>query len=181
MYLRAFRSRMLLLAEDAKVADWLAELVEETKGSGTQVHDANVVATMFVHGVDTVVTLSTGNFARFGQHVQVSGPASSSSAATRSSWLVVATSRCQARRLRLLPALLGLFAAICLPVFGDFRQRTESRQSHAGADAGPTRGSSSAPGTTPAGQKTRRQGNPSRRPAKDRPRQPPHGSMINLR
>ena len=70
---RAFRSRMLLLAEDAKVADRLAELLEESKSSGKQVHDANVVATMLVHGVDLVVTLNTGDFARFGQYVQVSG------------------------------------------------------------------------------------------------------------
>jgi len=70
---RAFRSRLLLLAEDAKVADRLAELLEETKNSGKQVHDANVVATMLVHGVDLVVTLNTGDFARFAQHVQVTG------------------------------------------------------------------------------------------------------------
>jgi predicted nucleic acid-binding protein len=70
---RAFRSRMFLLAEDAKVADRLAELLEETKSSGKQVHDANVVATMLAHGVDLVVTLNTGDFARFAQHVQVSG------------------------------------------------------------------------------------------------------------
>jgi predicted nucleic acid-binding protein len=70
---RAFRSRMVLLAEDAKVADRLAELLEETKSGGKQVHDANVVATMLVHGIDTVVTLNTGDFARFDQHVQVSG------------------------------------------------------------------------------------------------------------
>jgi predicted nucleic acid-binding protein len=70
---RAFRSRMLLLPEDAKVANRLAELLEETKSSGKQVHDANVVATMLVHGVGTVVTLNTGDFARFGRHVQVSG------------------------------------------------------------------------------------------------------------
>jgi len=70
---RAFRSRMLLLAEDAKVADRLAELLEETKTTGKQVHDANLVATMLVHGVGTIVTLNTGDFARFDQHVQVSG------------------------------------------------------------------------------------------------------------
>ena len=70
---RAFRSRMLLLAEDAKVADRLAELLEESKSSGKQVHDANVVATMLVYGVDLVVTLNTGDFARFAQQVQVSG------------------------------------------------------------------------------------------------------------
>lgn len=59
-------------------------------------------------------------------------PASSSSAAPRSSWLIVATSRRQARRLTLLPVLPVLFAAICSPVFGDFRQSTESRQGHVG-------------------------------------------------
>ncbi len=64
---------MRLLAEDAKVANRLAELLEETKSSGKQVRDANVVATMLVHGVGTVVTLNTGDFAGFGQHVQVSG------------------------------------------------------------------------------------------------------------
>ena len=69
----AFRFRMLMLAEDAKVADRLAELLEETKCGGKQVHDANVVATMLVHGVGTIVTLNTGDFARFSQHVQVSG------------------------------------------------------------------------------------------------------------
>lgn len=70
---RAFHARMLLLPEDTKVANRLAELLEETKSGGKQVHDANVVATMLVHGVDTVVTLNTGDFARFAQHVQVSG------------------------------------------------------------------------------------------------------------
>lgn len=70
---RAFRSRMLWLAEDAKVANRLAELLEETNSSGKQVHDANVVATMLVHGVDTVVTMNTVDFARFGPHVHVSG------------------------------------------------------------------------------------------------------------
>jgi predicted nucleic acid-binding protein len=70
---RAFRSRMLLLAEDAKVASQLTELLEETKSGGRQVHDANVVATMLVHGVDAVVTVNTGDFARFARHVQVLG------------------------------------------------------------------------------------------------------------
>jgi predicted nucleic acid-binding protein len=70
---RAFRARMRFLVEDAKVAGRLAELLEETKSSGKQVHDANVVATMLVHGVGTVVTLNTGDFARFGRHVQISG------------------------------------------------------------------------------------------------------------
>jgi predicted nucleic acid-binding protein len=39
--------------------------------AGKQVHDANVVATMLVHGVDTVVTTNVDDFARFGEHVHV--------------------------------------------------------------------------------------------------------------
>jgi hypothetical protein len=36
---RASRSRLLLLAEDAKVADRLAGLIEDTGSSGKEVHD----------------------------------------------------------------------------------------------------------------------------------------------
>jgi glucose-6-phosphate 1-dehydrogenase len=69
---KTFRS-LYRLTEDVKVANRLTELLEETKSSGKQVHDANVIATMLVHGVDTVVTLNTGDFARFSQHVHVAG------------------------------------------------------------------------------------------------------------
>jgi hypothetical protein len=52
-----------MLPEDAKVASQLAELLEKTKSNGKRVDDANVVATMLVNGVDTVITMSTGDFA----------------------------------------------------------------------------------------------------------------------
>ncbi|MDQ0471891.1 hypothetical protein [Labrys wisconsinensis] len=32
---------------------------------GAEVHDARLVATMIVHGVDRILTVSTGDFARF--------------------------------------------------------------------------------------------------------------------
>ena len=38
---------------------------------GEQVHDANVVATMLVHGIGTVVTMNTDDFTRFGRYVSV--------------------------------------------------------------------------------------------------------------
>jgi predicted nucleic acid-binding protein len=41
--------------------------------AGKQVHDANVVATMLVHGVDTLVTLNSDDFVRFSGHIQVVG------------------------------------------------------------------------------------------------------------
>lgn len=68
---RALRARLSLLAEDAKVGERLLDLLDGVECAGKQIHDANVVATMLVHGIDTVVTNNTRDFARFGQHVHV--------------------------------------------------------------------------------------------------------------
>jgi predicted nucleic acid-binding protein len=70
---RAFRGRVSLLAEDSKVADKLLTMLDDIPCSGKQVHDANVVATMLVHGVDTVVTINVDDFARFGRLVRLAG------------------------------------------------------------------------------------------------------------
>lgn len=67
----AIRERTILLAEDVKVADRLLSLLADVECRGKQVHDANVVATMLVHGVRTVVTMNTGDFARFEGHVSL--------------------------------------------------------------------------------------------------------------
>jgi predicted nucleic acid-binding protein len=70
---RAFRSRTTLLAEDGKVADRLLALLEDVACGGKQVHDANVVATMLVHGIGSIVTINTEDFTRFGQQVSLVG------------------------------------------------------------------------------------------------------------
>lgn len=67
--IRALRTRLNLLAEDVKVSDRLLQLLDEVDCSGKQIHDANVVATMLVHGIDTVITSNIGDFARFGNYV----------------------------------------------------------------------------------------------------------------
>jgi hypothetical protein len=36
-----------------------------------QVHDANVIATMLIHGVGTVVTMNVADFAHFGRYVSL--------------------------------------------------------------------------------------------------------------
>lgn len=71
--IRALRARLNLLAEDVKVSDRLLELLDHVKCAGKQIHDANVVATMLVHGVDTVVTSNVDDFARFANHIHVVG------------------------------------------------------------------------------------------------------------
>jgi predicted nucleic acid-binding protein len=62
---RALRTRTSLLAEDARVADRLLDVLDEIPCSGKQVHDANVVATMLVHGIDSLVTINVADFSRF--------------------------------------------------------------------------------------------------------------------
>lgn len=68
---RALQERLTLLAEDARVTDRLLDLLDVVDCLGKQVHDANVVATMLVHGVGTIVTGNVDDFARFGDRVQV--------------------------------------------------------------------------------------------------------------
>jgi predicted nucleic acid-binding protein len=62
---RAFCRRLRLLAENEKVSERLLALLDDVSCAGKQVHDANIVATMLVHGVDTLVTINTDDFARF--------------------------------------------------------------------------------------------------------------------
>jgi predicted nucleic acid-binding protein len=71
--IRALRGRLRLMVENGKVLDRLAEVLDAVDCSGKQVHDANVVATMLVHGVGTVVTGNVADFVRFGHHVRVVG------------------------------------------------------------------------------------------------------------
>jgi len=68
---RAIRERTTLLAEDPKVADRLLGLLADVECRGKQIHDANLVATMLVHGVGTVVTMNLEDFARFTGHISL--------------------------------------------------------------------------------------------------------------
>jgi predicted nucleic acid-binding protein len=56
---------------DARVAGRLLRLLRDAQFAGRQVHDANIVATMLVHGVSTVVTLHAGDFQRFAGCISV--------------------------------------------------------------------------------------------------------------
>jgi predicted nucleic acid-binding protein len=70
---RAFRGRTSLLVEDGKVADRLLALLDHIECGGKQVHDANVVATMLVHGIEAVVTINLDDFTRFAGQVRLIG------------------------------------------------------------------------------------------------------------
>jgi predicted nucleic acid-binding protein len=68
---RAIRERTTLLAEDSRVADRLLGLLTDVDCQGKQVHDANLVATMLVHGIGAVVTMNVADFTRFGRLVNL--------------------------------------------------------------------------------------------------------------
>ena len=47
-------------------------MLDAVECTGKQVHNANVVATMLVHSVDTLVPSNVSDFARFGRYIHVS-------------------------------------------------------------------------------------------------------------
>ncbi len=69
--LAEFLGRLRFLDEDERVADRLRMLLREVPAAGKQVHDANLVATMLVHGVDTLVTADVSHFRRYGELLRI--------------------------------------------------------------------------------------------------------------
>jgi len=51
--------------ETIVVREKLLELLKEYPTAGKQVHDANIVATMLVYGIDTLLTLNVDDMKRF--------------------------------------------------------------------------------------------------------------------
>ena len=68
---RYFRSHFLVADENPAVTEKLLELIEQTETSGKQIHDANIVATMLVHGVNELLTNNPGDFARYSGVIRV--------------------------------------------------------------------------------------------------------------
>lgn len=66
---RAFGTRTTLLTEDSGVADRLLDLLDQIPCGGKQVHDANIVATMLVHGIDRLITINVADFVRFDDRI----------------------------------------------------------------------------------------------------------------
>jgi len=68
---RFFQSQFRVTEDGPQVTEKLLELMEQVAIGGKQVHDANIVATMLVHGVHNLLTHNTGDFARFSQFITV--------------------------------------------------------------------------------------------------------------
>lgn len=66
-----FRSRVRLADERAAVFEHLARLVREVGCRGKRIHDANLVATALVHGVNRILTINVSDFRRFAAYVEI--------------------------------------------------------------------------------------------------------------
>ena len=59
--LREFRRDIRLLPEEKPVLPTFLDLVDRTGCTGKRIHDAHIVATAKVHGVDAIVSLNVGD------------------------------------------------------------------------------------------------------------------------
>ncbi|HVG06102.1 MAG TPA: PIN domain-containing protein [Thermoanaerobaculia bacterium] len=68
---RYFQNRFVVANEGPAVTEKLLELIEQTETGGKQIHDANIVATMLVHGVSQLLTNNPGDFARYSGVIRI--------------------------------------------------------------------------------------------------------------
>lgn len=60
-----FEKSFLVADETSGVTKKLVELLQQVEVGGKKIHDANVVATMLVIGVNNLLTLNTKDFERY--------------------------------------------------------------------------------------------------------------------
>jgi predicted nucleic acid-binding protein len=68
---RAFESRFHVAADTAEVTSFLLDLIQQIPVGGSQVHDANIVATMQACDIHYLVTDNTSDFRRFARLITV--------------------------------------------------------------------------------------------------------------
>lgn len=67
----ALRPRLHFLDEDRRVADALEDLARRFRCRGKRVHDANIVATLLVHGVPALLTDNVADFRAFRELIEI--------------------------------------------------------------------------------------------------------------
>ena len=68
---RRFATAFQVAEDGPEVTEQLLDLLERHPTGGRQVHDANIVATMLVHGVRRLLTFNGADFKRFGGLITV--------------------------------------------------------------------------------------------------------------
>lgn len=69
--IRRFEHLFQVAEDGPAVTTRLLELLAHTPCGGKQIHDANIVATMLVHGIGRLLTDNVADFARFGTVIEV--------------------------------------------------------------------------------------------------------------
>ena len=65
--------RFEILEDGAAVTESLIALCREVSVGGSQIHDANIVATMLAHGERRLLTFNTADFRRYGDRIELVG------------------------------------------------------------------------------------------------------------
>lgn len=68
---RFIRAAFQIADETEAVTDQLIELIREFPTGGKQIHDANIVATMLVYGIDTLATQNIEDMKRFASKIKL--------------------------------------------------------------------------------------------------------------
>jgi predicted nucleic acid-binding protein len=68
---RRFRAAFDVAAEGPGVLDRLLDLLAAGRGTGRQVHDANIVATMLAHGIGRLLTFNSADFRQFSPAIDI--------------------------------------------------------------------------------------------------------------
>ena len=68
---QTFQTEFTILSENPRILKQLIDLVQEIPMAGKQVHDANIVATMLVYGIDYLLTYNIDDFKRFSGKIHI--------------------------------------------------------------------------------------------------------------
>jgi predicted nucleic acid-binding protein len=68
---RIFRNEFIVVEDNPFVLDALIDIFQKVQVAGKQVHDANIVATMQVHGLKHLLTHNIADFSRFSSFIAV--------------------------------------------------------------------------------------------------------------
>jgi predicted nucleic acid-binding protein len=68
---RSFINQFFIAEDSAQVTERLLDLLQQFPTGGKQVHDANIVATMLVYGIPSLLTNNTDDFARFARYITI--------------------------------------------------------------------------------------------------------------
>ncbi|MGH8547462.1 MAG: type II toxin-antitoxin system VapC family toxin [Methylococcales bacterium] len=74
LWLKTWRARCQILDDNEIVMETLWQLYSDIPFGGKQVHDANLIATLFSYGLDTLVTVNSADFVRFMPRLKLLDP-----------------------------------------------------------------------------------------------------------